>query len=112
MVAHVGQLENEDACRQLVELAIEHFGALDILIHNAGWVDYQGIETQEQAFLDRALGISVHAPVWLAKHAWKHLKASAAPRIVLTTSDRAMYQRYSQPGLVAYSAGKMAQVAS
>ncbi|EJN40194.1 gluconolactonase [Pseudomonas sp. GM84] len=110
VVAHVGQLENEDECRQLVELAIAQFGALDILIHNAGWVDYQGIETQEQAFLDRALGISVHAPVWLAKHAWKHLKLSAAPRIVLTTSDRAMYQRYSQPGLVAYSAGKMAQV--
>ncbi|MBO9549164.1 MAG: SDR family NAD(P)-dependent oxidoreductase [Pseudomonas sp.] len=110
VVAHIGQLEHEDACRQLVELAIEHFGALDILIHNAGWVDYQGIETQEQAFLDRALGISVHAPVWLAKHAWKHLKRSAAPRIVLTTSDRAMYQRYAQPGLVAYAAGKMAQV--
>ncbi len=110
VVAHVGHLENEEECRQLVELAISHFGALDILIHNAGWVDYQGIETQEQAFLERALGISVHAPVWLAKHAWKHLKASEAPRIVLTTSDRAMYQRYAQPGLVAYSAGKMAQV--
>ncbi|NIE74859.1 SDR family NAD(P)-dependent oxidoreductase [Pantoea sp. Ap-967] len=110
VVAHTGQLENEDGCRQLVELAVEQFGALDILIHNAGWVDYQGIESQEQAFLDRALGISVHAPVWLAKHAWKYLKQSAAARIVLTTSDRAMYQRYAQPGLVAYSAGKMAQV--
>ncbi|MNO68624.1 L-arabinolactonase [compost metagenome] len=110
VIAHVGQLEHERECQQLVELAIEHFGALDILIHNAGWVDYQGIETQEEAFLQRALGISVHAPVWLAKHAWKHLKRSTAPRVVLTTSDRAMYQRYAQPGLVAYAAGKMAQV--
>ena len=110
MVAHAGQLEHERECQRLIELAIEHFGALDILIHNAGWVDYQGIEAQEEGFLQRALGISVHAPVWLAKHAWKYLKHSAAPRVVLTTSDRAMYQRYSQPGLVAYSAGKMAQV--
>ncbi|HDS1818647.1 TPA: SDR family NAD(P)-dependent oxidoreductase [Pseudomonas putida] len=110
VIAHAGQLEHERECQRLIELAIEHFGALDILIHNAGWVDYQGIEAQEEAFLQRALGISVHAPVWLAKHAWKHLKQSAAPRVVLTTSDRAMYQRYSQPGLVAYSAGKMAQV--
>lgn len=37
VVGHAGQLENEDTCKQLVELAIEHFGALDILIHNAGW---------------------------------------------------------------------------
>lgn len=109
-VAHVGHLESESECQQLVELAIEHFGGLDILIHNAGWVDYQGIEVQEEAFLQRALGISVHAPVWLAKHAWKYLKRSHAPRVVLTTSDRAMYQRYAQPGLVAYSAGKMAQI--
>jgi len=39
VVAHIGQLEHEGACQQLVELAIEHFGALDILIHIAGWVD-------------------------------------------------------------------------
>lgn len=110
VVGHAGQLEDEGACKQLVELAIEQFGALDILIHNAGWVDYQRIEDHEFAFLQRALGINVHAPVWLAKHAWPHLKRSAAPRVVLTTSDRAMYQRYAQPGLVAYAAGKMAQV--
>lgn len=110
VVAHIGRLDDEPGCQQLVELAIERFGALDILIHNAGWVGYQDIEDQQEAFLERALGISVHAPVWLAKHAWKHLKRSAAPRIVLTTSDRAMYQRYAQPGLVAYAAGKMAQV--
>ncbi len=110
VVAHIGHLDDEAGCQQLVELAIEQFGALDILIHNAGWVGYQDIEDQQEAFLERALGISVHAPVWLAKHAWKHLKRSAAPRVVLTTSDRAMYQRYAQPGLVAYAAGKMAQV--
>lgn len=110
VVAHIGRLDDEAGCQQLIDLAIAQFGQLDILIHNAGWVGYQDIEEQEEAFLERALGISVHAPVWLAKHAWKHLKRSAAPRVVLTTSDRAMYQRYAQPGLVAYAAGKMAQV--
>ena len=29
---------------------------------------------------------------------------------MLTSSDRAMYQQYAQPGLVAYAAGKMAQL--
>ncbi|CAI1520832.1 Putative short-chain type dehydrogenase/reductase Rv0148 [Serratia fonticola] len=109
-ITHSGRLDNEDGCQQLVALAIEQFGALDILIHNAGWVGYQPIETQEEEFLDRSLGINVRTPIWLSKHAWAHLKLSPSPRIVLTTSDRAMYQRYAQPGLTAYAAGKMAQV--
>lgn len=109
-ITHSGRLDNEDGCQQLVALAIEQFGALDILIHNAGWVGYQPIETQEEEFLDRSLGINVRTPIWLSKHAWAHLKLSPSPRIVLTTSDRAMYQRYAQQGLTAYAAGKMAQV--
>ncbi|UAN48120.1 SDR family NAD(P)-dependent oxidoreductase [Serratia sp. JSRIV001] len=109
-ITHNGRLDNEMGCQQLVALAIEQFGALDILIHNAGWVGYQPIETQEEVFLERSLGINVRAPIWLSKHAWVHLKRSPSPRIVLTTSDRAMYQRYAQPGLTAYAAGKMAQV--
>ncbi|MHB0776035.1 SDR family NAD(P)-dependent oxidoreductase [Halomonas sp. WWR20] len=110
LVTHSGRLDHEAGCKQLVELAIGEFGSLDILIHNAGWVGYQPIEEQREDFLERALGINVHAPIWLSKHAWKHLKRSSSARVVLTTSDRAMYQRYAQPGLAAYAAGKMAQV--
>ncbi len=109
-ITHSGRLDNEMGCQQLAALAIEQFGALDILIHNAGWVGYQPIETLEEEFLERSLGINVRTPIWLSKHAWVHLKRSSSPRIVLTTSDRAMYQRYAQPGLTAYAAGKMAQV--
>ncbi len=110
VVAHTGNLDQEAGCKALVELAIEQFSGLDILIHNAGWVGYQSIEEQEAAFLQRSLGINVQAPIWLSKHAWPHLKRSAAARVVLTTSDRAMYAQYAQVGLTAYAAGKMAQI--
>lgn len=110
LIVHSGRLDHEAGCRQLVALTIAQFGALDILIHNAGWVGYQPIEAQEDDFLERAIGINLRAPIWLCKHAWPHLKQSAAARVVLNTSDRAMYQQYAQPGLAAYAAGKMAQV--
>lgn len=110
VVGHTGDLCHEAGCRELIECAISHFGQLDILIHNAGWVGYQLIEDADEAFIRRAMGINAYAPIWLAKHAWRYLRQSAAPRIVLTTSDRAMYTQYAQPGLVAYSAGKMAQL--
>jgi NAD(P)-dependent dehydrogenase (short-subunit alcohol dehydrogenase family) len=110
VIGHSADLASEQGCRQLIETAVEAFGQLDILIHNAGWVGYQSIEDADAAFIERALGISVYTPIWLCKSAWKHLRQSAAARVVLTTSDRAMYQPYAQPGLVAYAAGKMAQL--
>jgi NAD(P)-dependent dehydrogenase (short-subunit alcohol dehydrogenase family) len=110
LFTHYGELDNEAGCQQLIRQAITQFGALDILIHNAGWVGYQPIEQQEDDFLERSLGINVRAPVWLSKYAWPHLKRSSTPRVVLTSSDRAMYQQYAQPGLTAYAAGKMAQL--
>ncbi|EFQ62755.1 MULTISPECIES: SDR family NAD(P)-dependent oxidoreductase [Pseudomonas] len=110
VVGHGGDLSTEAGCRQLVACAIEVFGQLDILIHNAGWVGYQNIAELDVTFLQRAMDINLYAPLWLCKHAWPHLLGSAAPRIILTTSDRAMYAQYEQTGLVAYSAGKMAQL--
>ncbi len=110
VIGHDGDLSTDEGCRQLIAYAIEAYGQLDILIHNAGWVGYQNIQDLDAAFLQRAMGINLYAPLWLCKHAWPHLLRSSAPRIILTTSDRAMYAQYEQTGLVAYSAGKMAQL--
>ena len=110
VLGHGGDLSTNAGCEQLIAYAIEAFGQLDILIHNAGWVGYQPIADLDAAFLQRAMDINLYAPLWLCKHAWPHLLRSSAPRIILTTSDRAMYAQYEQTGLVAYSAGKMAQL--
>lgn len=110
VLGHHADLASERGCEQLVTAAVDAFGQLDIVIHNAGWVGYQRIEEAEPAFIERALDVNVYAPVWLCKHAWKYLRQSPTARVVLTTSDRAMYQPYAQPGLVAYAAGKMAQL--
>ncbi|KRP45829.1 NAD(P)-dependent dehydrogenase, short-chain alcohol dehydrogenase family [Pseudomonas libanensis] len=110
VIGHHGDLSSEQGCEQLVATAIEAYGQLDILIHNAGWVGYQAIEEADATFIGRAVDINIYTPVWLCKHAWKYLKQSSAARVVLTSSDRAMYQQYAQPGLVAYAAGKMAQL--
>ncbi|WP_353632465.1 SDR family oxidoreductase [Pseudomonas canadensis] len=110
VIGHGGDLSTNAGCEQLIAYAIEAFGQLDILIHNAGWVGYQNIADLDAAFLQRAMDINLYAPLWLCKHAWPHLLRSSAPRIILTTSDRAMYAQYEQTGLVAYSAGKMAQL--
>ncbi|MBE7384973.1 MAG: SDR family NAD(P)-dependent oxidoreductase [Leptolyngbya sp. SIO1E4] len=103
-------LDSRDNCQRLVETALEKFGRLDILIHNAGWVAYQSVEELVPDFLHRAISINLEVPTWLAQAAFPIMKRQNYGRIVLTTSDRAIYQQYALSGLAPYAMGKMAQI--
>lgn len=103
-------LDSRDNCRRLVEMTLEKFDRLDILIHNAGWVAYQTVQDLTPDFLERTININIEAPTWLAQAAFPTMKQQHYGRIVLTTSDRAIYQQYALSGLAAYAMGKMAQI--
>jgi NAD(P)-dependent dehydrogenase (short-subunit alcohol dehydrogenase family) len=103
-------LDSRDNCRSLVETTLAQFGRLDILIHNAGWVAYESVQELTPDFLQRAIGINIEAPTWLAQAALPIMKQQNYGRIVLTTSDRAIYPQYALSGLAPYAMGKMAQV--
>lgn len=105
-----GGIETRDECQALVARVLERHGRLDILIHNAGWVGYQRIEELDEMFLDRMMALGVKSPLWLAQAAWPAMKARNFGRILLTTSDRALYPQYVQPGLAAYAAAKIGAV--
>jgi len=103
-------LDSRDNCQRLVETTLEKFGRLDILIHNAGWVAYQSVQELTPDFLQRAISINLEAPTWLAQAAFPIMKRQNYGRIVLTTSDRAIYKQYALSGLAPYAMGKMAQI--
>jgi len=103
-------LDSRDNCRSLVEMTLEKFERLDILIHNAGWLAYQSIQDLTLDSLERAININIEAPTWLSQAAFPRMKQQHYGRIVLTTSDRAIYQQYALGGLAAYAMGKMAQI--
>lgn len=103
-------LDSRDACRRVVDTAVESFGRLDVLVQNAGLVVFAPVEEVDGATFDRVMDVSVAAPFWLAQAAFAHMKARRYGRIVLTTSGRAMFLESAKPGLTAYATGKMAQV--
>ena len=103
-------LDSRENCRSLVETTLEKFGRLDILLHNAGWVAYQSVQELTPDFLHRSIRINLEAPTWLAQAAFPIMQQQNYGRIVLTTSDRAIYQRYALSGLAAYAMGKIAQI--
>lgn len=95
-------------CASLVQAILTEHGRLDVLIHNAGWVGYQPIGDLKPDFLDRMMRLGVDTPLWLAQAAWPAMQAQGFGRILLTTSDRAIYPEYAQEGLAAYAAAKLA----
>jgi NAD(P)-dependent dehydrogenase (short-subunit alcohol dehydrogenase family) len=103
-------LEERLGCRRVIEFALDRFGRIDALIHNAGLVVFAGLEATDQAIWDRMTAIGIDAPFHLTRTAIPHMRRSGYGRIVLTTSGRAMRVRDCVPDLVAYSAAKMAQV--
>jgi NAD(P)-dependent dehydrogenase (short-subunit alcohol dehydrogenase family) len=103
-------LEDAAACRRVVQFAVDRFGRLDALIHNAGLVIFAGLEDTHAEIWDRMVNLSVHAPFHLIQAAIPHMCRQHYGRIVLTTSGRALRVSDCVPGLAAYSVGKMAQL--
>ena len=108
--ADSGPSGTREECAALVGRILADHGRLDIVIHNAGWVGYEPIEELSPGFLHRMTGLGIDAPLWLAQAAWPAMRRQRFGRILLTTSDRAIYPRYAQPGLAAYAAAKMAAI--
>jgi len=103
-------LEDAAACDRIVSLALDRFGRLDALIHNAGLVMFASVEETEPPAWQRMVAIGINAPFHLSRAAIPHMRRQNYGRIVFTTSGRAMQVEHCVPGLVAYAAAKMAQV--
>jgi NAD(P)-dependent dehydrogenase (short-subunit alcohol dehydrogenase family) len=102
-------LEAAAACRLVVAFAIDRFGRLDALVHNAGLVILSELANTEADVWERMVNLGVHAPFHLVQAALPHMRRQGYGRIVLTTSGRAFSVSDCIPGLAAYNVGKMAQ---
>ena len=103
-----GPIDHRSGCHALVQDLLQQHGRIDFLIHNAGWVEYQPLEAIEDEALDQTLCLAAKTPLWLAQAVWPAMRAAGGGRIVITTSDRALYPQYAQRGLSAYAMGRLA----
>jgi NAD(P)-dependent dehydrogenase (short-subunit alcohol dehydrogenase family) len=100
-------LTSEAGCVRGVELAVEHFGRLDVVVHNAGLLVFENFEEADRSW-ERVRQVTVDAPFRITRAAFPLMKRAAYGRIVFTTSGRAMWQQDALAGMSAYAAGKMA----
>ncbi len=109
-IACYENLETRAGCQRVVECALEHFGRLDILVSNAGWVARTPLEEMTPELLARILAIHVAAPLWLAQTALPIMKQQQYGRVVLTSSGIGLWTEGDRPELSGYAIGKSAQL--
>jgi NAD(P)-dependent dehydrogenase (short-subunit alcohol dehydrogenase family) len=81
-VSIVIDVADNNAAEIITTSAIEHFGAIDFLINNAGMVGGSSIETMDILVWDRVMTVNLHAVFKLCKAAIPVMKASQRGRII------------------------------
>ena len=106
-VAHVGDISDWSTADELVALAVSTFGALDIVVNNAGISRDRTVVNLEREDWDRILAVNLGAHVAMCRAAARHWRAAGPPvrqrRIINTTS---MAGLSAAPGLAAYACSK------
>ncbi len=100
-------LVSEAGCLRTVEVALERFGRLDVVVHNAGLLVFEELEEAGRSW-ETVRSVGVDAPFHLSRAAFPAMRSQGYGRFVFTTSSRAMWPRAEVSGMAAYAAGKMA----
>jgi 3-oxoacyl-[acyl-carrier protein] reductase len=97
-------LSTRETCTAAVKAAVDAFGQLDILVHNAAIFPFTLIENLADEEFDDTLRANLHSMLWLTQAALPHLKQSHAGRVVAISS--VIGNIASLPGMCSYSASK------
>jgi NAD(P)-dependent dehydrogenase (short-subunit alcohol dehydrogenase family) len=99
-----------EGCGRTIDFALDRFGRLDALVHNAGLLVFEELQAPDPAW-ERMRAVNVDAPFHLTRLAFPVMREQAYGRLVFTTSGRAMSADRTRPGLAAYAVGKLAHAA-
>jgi NAD(P)-dependent dehydrogenase (short-subunit alcohol dehydrogenase family) len=108
-VAHVGDVSSLDDAAAMVQLAVESFGGLDVLVNNAGILRDRMLFSMSEDEWDSVIKVHLKgtwAPSRMASEYWRNQAKSGATndaRLINTTSVSGIY---GNPGQTNYGAAK------
>lgn len=89
--------------KAIIDAALQSYGRIDILIHNAGTVRGASLKEMTQEDFDTVLDVHLRGAFHVVRPAFPVMCAAGYGRIVLTTSIGGLYGSYNQAN---YSAAK------
>lgn len=78
----VADLSTSDGCRAAIDATLERFGALDVLVSNAGVQHIDPIDEFPEERWEFILRLMLTAPFLLTKYAWPALVSSGRGRVI------------------------------
>jgi NAD(P)-dependent dehydrogenase (short-subunit alcohol dehydrogenase family) len=90
-IAHCESIATPAGARSLVDIAIERFGGIDIIVSNAGILEFLPFTEIDAQKRDDMFAVHMLAAWNIAQCAWPHMLAQKHGRIVLTLSSAALW---------------------
>jgi NAD(P)-dependent dehydrogenase (short-subunit alcohol dehydrogenase family) len=106
-VANYDSVATEEGGRNIIKTALDAFGAVDILINNAGNVRDKTLAKMDLADFRALVDVHLMGAVYCTHAAWPIMRDRGFGRIVVTTSGAGLYGNH---GHTNYGAAKMALI--
>ena len=102
-VANYGDVGTKDGARSIVQSALDAFGRIDVVVNNAGIVQFYKFDAYPDDEFDTMLAIHLRATWFLNQAAWPHLRDQGYGRVINTVSRGAFF---GDPQGAAYASAK------
>jgi NAD(P)-dependent dehydrogenase (short-subunit alcohol dehydrogenase family) len=102
-VACGASVATREGGEQIIQAAVEHFGGIDVLVHNAGNVRRGSLKEMSYEDFDAVLDVHLRGAFHVVRQAFPVMCDAGYGRIVLTSSIGGMYGNH---GVANYAAAK------
>lgn len=106
-VASYEGVQSKAGGEAIVASALDRFGRLDILIHNAGIIRDRSFAKMSEEEWRGVIDVHLNGAFYVAQPAWRAMRENRYGRIVLTTSVSGLFGNFGQAN---YAAAKMGLV--
>ena len=106
-LANTDDISTSAGCEAAVAAAVERFGRIDAIIHNAGTVTMVPITEMTDAAIEPTLRVHLLGAIHLTRAAWPHFVSQGGGRMLYITSAAGLY---GVPGFSHYGPAKTALV--
>lgn len=104
-VAVTDSVATPEGGEAIVSQALEHFGTVDIVVHNAGFMRNNYIEDLTPQQIRDVMDVHVMGGFWVTQPAWRVMKAKGYGRVVLISSDGGLVGFHAAANYCAAKAG-------
>lgn len=106
-VASYDTVATPEGGRAIIERALESFGTVDAVIHNAGVWRHKYYEEMTADQLDPVLDVHLRGAFFVTQPAWPVMRAKGYGRIVLTSSSTGAFGRVAGTNYAAAKSGML-----